>query len=307
LTASGPWGRVVLNSETPTTEGDEMGTGSYFDKALTESNMDLIENMRREMRGVKYDTIIGTGLSGTIFTARVAPGLRKKFAIVRKEDDTSTHSGKRVEGVVGERFVVADDFVSSGATLKRVLEEMKEKHPRAQFVGVYQYERGTFTPVSRAMDHFGSWVADVLQGGPILGPKTLQQAQDDALFGRVVLTCPEGGWSIQAAETLPLPASHNLELDYLKDGEPTFWDRERRYRIYAQDRRVQELVRLVRPMIIDGTYGRMIGEKMNRIMQVRRPKLRPVEVDSLRKFAEAITRADEAMKPWTQAEFPLGG
>lgn len=280
-----------------------MGTGSYFDKALTESNMDLIENMRREMRGVKYDTIVGTGLSGTIFTARVAPGLHKNFAIVRKDDDTSTHSGKRVEGIVGERFVVADDFVSSGATLKKVLERMREKHPRAEFVGVYQYERGTFTPVSRAMDHFGSWVADVLQGGPILGPKTLRQAQDDALFGRVVLTCPEGGWSVRAAETLPLPALHNLELDYLSDGEPTFWDRERRYRIHARDRRVLELVRLVRPMIIDGSYGRMIGEKMNRIMQARKPRLQPVPVDSMRQFAEAVAKADEAMKPWTKVGF----
>jgi len=153
------------------------------------------------------------------------------------------------------------------------------------------------------MDHFGSWVADVLQGGPILGPKTLREPADAPMFGRVVLTCPEGGWDVRAAETLPLPALHNLELDYLKDGEPTFWDRERRYRIYAQDRRVQELVRMVRPMIIDGTYGRMIGEKMNRIQQARRPVLRPVPVESMAQFASAVSQADEAMRSWTKVGF----
>ena len=47
-----------------------MGTGSYFDRALTETNGELVETMRHNLKGVKYDTIVGTGLSGTIFVAR---------------------------------------------------------------------------------------------------------------------------------------------------------------------------------------------------------------------------------------------
>jgi adenine/guanine phosphoribosyltransferase-like PRPP-binding protein len=272
-----------------------MGTGSYFDKALTNTNGELIETMRYRMHGVRYDTIIGTGLSGTIFAARVAPGLGKNFAIVRKDKDGS-HSGAKVEGIVGSRYVIADDFVSTGATLKRVMERMREWHPNAEFVGVYQYERETFTNTRNAPEIFGNWITDVMLGGPILGPKTLRQAEEDALFGRVVLTCPEGGWDTRVAEMLPLPPLSRLELDYMRDGEPTFWEKDRRYRIYAQDRRVQDLVRIVRPMILDGSYGRNIGMTMDAVRQNRAAWLKPLAVESLQKFSTAIDQAGTAIE-----------
>lgn len=131
----------------------------YFDAALTSSNRDLTEIMRTHLKGVRYDTIIGTGLSGTIFTARVAPALHKNFAIVRKADDRSTHSDARIEGKVGERFVFADDFVLSGITMKHVLTMMDRFHPDSAFMGVYEYQyTPRFTSSDQAIDRFSRWV-----------------------------------------------------------------------------------------------------------------------------------------------------
>lgn len=290
-------------------------TDSYFDKALTYTNGELVETMRHALHGQKYDTIVGTGLSGTIFTARVAPGLRKKFAIVRKKDDNSTHSSLKVEGMVGKRFVVADDFVCSGKTLKHILTMMHKVHPGAQFVGLYQYEYSSFKDAEKCVEDYGQWVADIALGGPLYGPKTYDELCR-ATYGAVVLRAPQGGWDKSVAHLVPLPSLGSLELDYLDGEEPTFWNLEGGFRIRASDKRVRLMAEQIKVSLVkDQTYGRYVGMRMDTVMRsvmrypeanrMKEPKPAPLPVDmsawlksvpvqKLTEFNEAMRKADEA-------------
>lgn len=189
---------------------------SYFSTAFTHSNGELVEEMRHVVAGVKYDTIIGTGLSGTVFTARVAPGLKKVFAILRKEDDTSTHSGNKLEGRVGKSWVFADDFSETGATLARVVKYMQRNHPECEFKGMYSYERGTFCTPEDLQEKFyyNSKLVDLLRG-PVLGPRKAKMYE-------YPLTQPKGGWAPEMKALIKPPLDTEVSWDNSK-GQPTFY------------------------------------------------------------------------------------
>lgn len=239
----------------------------YFEKALKLTNGELIETMRYQLRDLEYDTIVGTGLSGTIFVARVAPGLRKKFAIVRKDNDGS-HSGFKVEGSVGKRWVFADDFVCTGDTMKRVLKRMVKDHPGSEFVGVYQYEPETFSDADRSADLFGSWVVDIAFGGPRLGPKTYEEMKEEAWMGSIILRAPRGGWDPSVMHLVPLPGWNMMELDYAIDGVPCFWNLEQGCRIWGTDKRVRLLAEQISVSLLkDGTYNRFVGCRIDTVIR----------------------------------------
>lgn len=120
----------------------------YFSRAW--GNLDTIAaEMAEALASVEYDTMIGTGLSGTLVVPSLARALDKHWAIVRKEP--SPHTSLLVEGDIGERWVFVDDFVCSGSTKRRVRAAIEgirvwrdrsfEQEPLATvYVGTYQYE-----------------------------------------------------------------------------------------------------------------------------------------------------------------------
>lgn len=131
-------------------------THGYFKHAYTNVN-DLVSHARRALYHVNYDTMVGTGLSGSLVVPILARRLRKHWMIVRKPDDKSTHSSMLGEGKLGERWLFVDDFVASGETRVRTLQTIEEIVKRARrkaitldgcaalnmntrFVGTYQYE-----------------------------------------------------------------------------------------------------------------------------------------------------------------------
>lgn len=242
----------------------------YFDKALQGTNSTLIGTMRDAMKGTRYDTIVGTGLSGTIFTARVAPGLRKKFAIVRKHDDKSTHSGNRIEGTVGKRWVFADDFVSGGTTLKRVLNKMKEIYPESEFVGVYQSEGGDFSDPDESSYRWGNWVTE-LSIGVKLGPKTLDEVRQNTPWDTQPLKMPLDGWPPKFRALIPMSDRRNLTVDYPDGyGRPTLYDGPQRLRWTCEDTKalpyIEEVENVAASMGI--SLRRMVGERMDRLTLV---------------------------------------
>jgi len=102
----------------------ELRLASYFRRTLEQE--DMIEDARQHLAGVEFDTFVATGLSGTCAATVLAYALGKNYLILRKEDDTSTHDGRRAFGVLGERFIFLDDFVSSGETRRRVLRQLTQ-------------------------------------------------------------------------------------------------------------------------------------------------------------------------------------
>jgi hypothetical protein len=95
-----------------------------------------------------YDTIVGTGLSGSIAAGILAVHTGKMYAVVRKEG-AITHSRKRIEGMVGRRWLFVDDFIDSGRTLNRVTDAMKYDVPDTTFIGSWLYDRGGFEPAPK--------------------------------------------------------------------------------------------------------------------------------------------------------------
>lgn len=84
--------------------------------------LDLAE---RHLAEVDFDTIVGTGFSGSIVIPALALKMQKKFLLVRKEEAKTHHRGK-VAGELGERWIFVDDFICSGQTRTRVMRVVRE-------------------------------------------------------------------------------------------------------------------------------------------------------------------------------------
>ena len=144
--------------------GRKMGL-EYFSRAFSLSSRDLADTAQENIPD-PFDTIVGTGLSGTIAAVRLSTALRKNCLIVRKPDDQSNHSGSRVEGFLGERFIVVDDFIGTGntvtnalRTLRQSIDNVNEEWMGTDYevkvptcVGFYEYERQNFQTVDSLLD-----------------------------------------------------------------------------------------------------------------------------------------------------------
>ena len=113
----------------------------YMDEAFDDPDK-ITARVRNLLKGVKYDTLVGTGLSGTLVVPHVARTLGKHWLIVRKPND-GTHSWHRAEGELGKRWVFLDDFVDTGATRDRVIDvvhnEAGTQRFTTRFVGTCEY------------------------------------------------------------------------------------------------------------------------------------------------------------------------
>lgn len=112
-------------------------TGGYMQNAFK-----TMEQLRREaepvLSGEKFDTMVGTGLSGALVVPRLAEAFGVHWLIVRKPGDGS-HSNHQAEGTLGRRWIFVDDFVSTGNTWKRVMASMAGIDPSAAYAGTYSY------------------------------------------------------------------------------------------------------------------------------------------------------------------------
>lgn len=122
----------------------------YFDTAWQDPDW-VIEQAEDALVGIDYDTFVVTGMSGAVVAGLLAHALGKSYLLLRKPDDTSTHSYERALGKLGRRWVFLDDFVSSGATRRRVHAQMEElldtyegylgRRFETTCVGTYEYMR----------------------------------------------------------------------------------------------------------------------------------------------------------------------
>ena len=91
-----------------------------------------------QRRGVKFDTLAFTGTSGAAVGFAVAAILGIPLTFVRKPTSgvSAAHFDGELEGRLDTKtFIFIDDFVSSGATFKRV----QKKMGRSKCVGVVLY------------------------------------------------------------------------------------------------------------------------------------------------------------------------
>jgi len=85
-----------------------------------------------------YDSIACSGTSGLMVVPQIAEILNKEIIIVRKHNEIS-YSPFHIEGVMPNRYIVIDDLVCSGTTIKHITRSIKEEYPRSKCIGVYCY------------------------------------------------------------------------------------------------------------------------------------------------------------------------
>lgn len=136
---------------------------SYFWPALVpETRNQLLADAIDALRGddvPDFDGFVVRGVSGVVFGAMLALVFDRPLVVVRKEDDHTTHSSKKVEGqALGGRYIFVDDFISSGATVRatqRALEAQRgdaEGSPRVGcIVGILLY--AGFPPSAEKVEH----------------------------------------------------------------------------------------------------------------------------------------------------------
>lgn len=85
----------------------------------------------------QFDSIACCGVSGLMVVPQIAELLDKHIVIIRK--DEKRYSEFRTEGVAPFRYVVVDDLICSGSTIKNITSIIHDEYPRARCIGVYCY------------------------------------------------------------------------------------------------------------------------------------------------------------------------
>ncbi len=108
---------------------------------------ELVAKARSSLKGIKFDTMVSRGLSGALVVPMLARALRKNWLIIRKDNDGS-HSSKKVEGTLGERWMFIDDLVSSGHTRTICFEAVddlcRSSNFASAFVGTWTYTNDAY-------------------------------------------------------------------------------------------------------------------------------------------------------------------
>ena len=88
---------------------------------------------------IEYDGIACCGASGMLVVPQIAELLKKNIILVRKE--LNGYSDFLVEGANSIRYIILDDLVCSGGTVKYIIKTIKDETPISKCIGVYSYMR----------------------------------------------------------------------------------------------------------------------------------------------------------------------
>ena len=114
----------------------------YLEEALRPVNRtEIINRTIKYLKGIKFNSVVVSGASGLAIGPIIAYKLRKNLVIIRKPKE-KTHSDDMVEGQLGKSYIIIDDFIDTGATIRRILRTIAKDGQWAKCVGVYTYMRG---------------------------------------------------------------------------------------------------------------------------------------------------------------------
>lgn len=85
-----------------------------------------------------FDAIACTGTSGMLVVPQIAELLKKNIIVVRKFNE-DCYSKFLVEGTSTKQYIIIDDLVCSGNTIKHIIDSIKDETPRSKCMGIYTY------------------------------------------------------------------------------------------------------------------------------------------------------------------------
>lgn len=133
----------------------EIKCASHLTKALTPETLRwLVPQIVKKLSAYEFDAIACRGLSGVLVAPMVALAMNKTLLIIRNHLDC--HSAHMVEGDYGaRRYVILDDFASSGNTVEKIVKEISVEIPEARCLGLCEYlwmqENCSFDPELRSI------------------------------------------------------------------------------------------------------------------------------------------------------------
>jgi len=87
-----------------------------------------------------FDAIAFTGNSGAAMAYPLSYKLKVPLICIRKRPSDS-HSSLKLEGCVSaKRYVIVDDFIESGSTMKKIQRVIKQELEDAKLVGIFLYD-----------------------------------------------------------------------------------------------------------------------------------------------------------------------
>lgn len=138
---------------------------SYHRQLLTQVDWEKKINralMILHPKRAEFDAIAFRGLSGAGMAPVLCYLLKKNMIYVRKAGPTPepSHAYQDVEGAKDQRILLLDDFISSGATMRAMMEACQKLRP-AKFVAIYLHGTVRTDPwegIPMWNDENGSWV-----------------------------------------------------------------------------------------------------------------------------------------------------
>ena len=85
-----------------------------------------------------FDAIACTGTSGMLVVPQIAELLKKNIIVVRKFNE-DCYSTFLVEGTSTKQYIIIDDLICSGDTIKHMIRSIHEETPRSKCMGIYTY------------------------------------------------------------------------------------------------------------------------------------------------------------------------
>lgn len=122
-------------------------SASYLSSVLTPERVRLVVPKLIEMINLHtpsddYDAIALRGLSGALIAPIVAMQLEKNIVAVRKGE--SSHSQHALEGRSEAGYIIIDDLISSGDTVREILQTMRKYRPASKCRAIYLYHEYQF-------------------------------------------------------------------------------------------------------------------------------------------------------------------
>lgn len=130
-----------------------------FDPALFQRSVDkTLAAAERLQKCYGYDTIVFSGMSGAAMAFMLSHWMNVPLLCVRKKGDSSHYvssTRRYLEGNAQDvrKYLIIDDFISSGATVQYMIDTIKEANYSAECVGMLMYasysDRQWTHPVTR--------------------------------------------------------------------------------------------------------------------------------------------------------------
>lgn len=138
-----------------------MGVKSvYLGEILTGTGMrNAVKDAVSRLRPFRdeFEAVAFRGISGALIAPSVAQCLKKDIIVVRKNE--TRHSGLQVEGPYCERYIIVDDFISSGETIQIIKDSVEKADLGKTLVGVFMYnEAATHPSLKEFSGKNGNWV-----------------------------------------------------------------------------------------------------------------------------------------------------